>query len=43
MPGESFGPSAAGFIRVALTLPDAQFSEALSTLASFAAGLAKAA
>ncbi|MCA0994527.1 pyridoxal phosphate-dependent aminotransferase [Alloyangia pacifica] len=43
MPGESFGPSAAGFIRVALTLPDAEFSEALSTLAGFAAGLAKAA
>ncbi|MCA0945970.1 aminotransferase class I/II-fold pyridoxal phosphate-dependent enzyme [Salipiger pacificus] len=43
MPGESFGPSAAGFLRVALTIPDDQFAEALTTLTGFAATLSKAA
>ncbi len=37
MPGESFGASAAGHIRVALTLPDDAFAEALERLFAFAA------
>lgn len=36
MPGESFGKAAAGHIRVALTLPDAVFSEALDRVFAFA-------
>lgn len=43
MPGESFGQSAAGHIRVAMTLEDSRFEAALRTLCDFAAGLAKAA
>lgn len=43
MPGESFGTAAAGHVRVALTLPDAQFAEALDRLIGFAAGRAAAA
>jgi arginine:pyruvate transaminase len=43
MPGESFGASAAGHIRVAMTVDDARFEAALTTLCGFAAGLAKAA
>ena len=37
MPGESFGQAAAGHIRVAMTVADDQFSEALTVLLSFAA------
>jgi arginine:pyruvate transaminase len=37
MPGESFGAAAAGHIRVALTLPDDLFGEALDRLFAFAA------
>ena len=37
MPGESFGQAAAGHIRVAMTVADDQFSEALAVLLSFAA------
>ncbi len=37
MPGESFGAAAAGHIRVALTLPDEMFAEALERLFAFAA------
>lgn len=37
MPGESFGEAAAGHIRVALTLPDEVFAEALDRLFAFAA------
>ncbi|MCR8550250.1 pyridoxal phosphate-dependent aminotransferase [Salipiger sp. P9] len=36
MPGESFGASAAGFVRVAMTVPDADFAAALETLCAFA-------
>ncbi|MBF9042321.1 aminotransferase class I/II-fold pyridoxal phosphate-dependent enzyme [Rhodobacterales bacterium HKCCE4037] len=36
MPGESFGAAAAGHIRVALTLPDEQFAEALDRLFAYA-------
>lgn len=36
MPGESFGPSAAGHLRVALTIPDDDFAEALTRLRAFA-------
>lgn len=43
MPGESFGQSAAGHIRVAMTLEDSRFEAALLKLCDFAAGLAKAA
>lgn len=39
MPGESFGQSAAGHIRLALTVDDDRLSAALSTLCSFAKGL----
>ena len=41
MPGESFGASAAGHIRVAMTVDDAAFEAALKTLLAFAAQLAK--
>lgn len=43
MPGESFGTAAAGHVRVALTLPDAPFAEALERLFAFAAQRAEAA
>ena len=43
MPGESFGQSAAGHIRVAMTIEDGAFETALRTLCAFAEGLAKAA
>ncbi|MCI5110893.1 MAG: pyridoxal phosphate-dependent aminotransferase [Marivita sp.] len=43
MPGESFGQSAAGHVRVAMTLEDSRFEAALRSLCDFAAGLAKAA
>ena len=36
MPGESFGDASAGHIRVALTIADDQFEEALTRLAGFA-------
>jgi len=36
MPGESFGNAAAGHVRVAMTIPDAEFSEALARLGAFA-------
>jgi arginine:pyruvate transaminase len=40
MPGESFGPAAAGHLRVALTLGDAALADALGRLARFADRLA---
>ncbi|AMY69172.1 pyridoxal phosphate-dependent aminotransferase [Frigidibacter mobilis] len=36
MPGESFGAPAAGHLRVAMTIPDADFAEAMARLAGFA-------
>lgn len=39
MPGESFGQSAAGHIRVAMTVDDTAFSTAMDTLVAFAAKL----
>lgn len=36
MPGESFGASAAGHIRVAMTIPDDGFAQALTRLIAFA-------
>lgn len=36
MPGESFGQAAAGHLRVAMTIPDAAFEQALGRLAAFA-------
>ena len=36
MPGESFGAAAAGHVRVAMTIPDTAFDEAISRLAAFA-------
>ena len=39
MPGESFGKAAAGHIRVAMTIEDAKYVEALKTLCAFAAQL----
>jgi arginine:pyruvate transaminase len=36
MPGETFGAAAAGHIRVALTIPDDQFTQALTRLIAFA-------
>ncbi|WP_171207409.1 MULTISPECIES: pyridoxal phosphate-dependent aminotransferase [unclassified Ruegeria] len=41
MPGESFGRSAAGHIRVAMTVEDEKFSASLGILCDFAAGLAQ--
>ncbi len=41
MPGESFGAAAAGHIRVAMTIADAQFEAALRTLVAFAQARAK--
>ncbi len=43
MPGESFGRSAAGHLRVALTVDDARLAQALRELCAFAATIAKAA
>jgi len=40
MPGESFGKAAAGHVRVAMTVNDAAFGEALTGLARFAAARA---
>ena len=40
MPGESFGQAAAGHVRVALTLPDDLFAEAIARLIGFAEALA---
>lgn len=37
MPGESFGMAAAGHVRVALTLPDAMFADAVDRMIGFAA------
>lgn len=36
MPGESFGAAAAGHVRVAMTVDDAAFAEAIARLAAFA-------
>ncbi len=36
MPGESFGEAAAGHVRVAMTLPDTEFDNAIKTLIAFA-------
>jgi arginine:pyruvate transaminase len=36
MPGESFGTSAAGHLRVAMTIEDSHFEDALKTLCAFA-------
>ena len=41
MPGESFGASAAGHLRVAMTIEDSQFEDALLRLVNFAKGLIK--
>ncbi|MCL4156263.1 UNVERIFIED_CONTAM: hypothetical protein GTU68_033878, partial [Idotea baltica] len=41
MPGESFGNAAAGHIRVAMTIEDTAFQEALRTLCAFAETLTK--
>ena len=43
MPGESFGQAAAGHVRVALTLPDAAFEDAMMRLLRFAGRRARAA
>ncbi|WP_420858158.1 pyridoxal phosphate-dependent aminotransferase [Marivivens marinus] len=40
MPGESFGTAAAGHIRVAMTIPDAAYEDALRRVLAFAARLA---
>lgn len=40
MPGESFGAAAAGHLRVAMTIPDEAFEEALARLVDFAARIA---
>ena len=40
MPGESFGAAAAGHLRVAMTVDDDRFADALKRLAGFAAALA---
>ncbi|WP_210092399.1 pyridoxal phosphate-dependent aminotransferase [Ruegeria sp. HKCCSP346] len=41
MPGESFGKAAAGHIRVAMTVADERFADALKTLCEFASQLAR--
>ncbi|WP_179379675.1 pyridoxal phosphate-dependent aminotransferase [Jannaschia marina] len=41
MPGESFGPAAAGHVRLALTRPDAELLAALDTLLTFAQHLSQ--
>ena len=43
MPGESFGRAAAGHLRVAMTIDDDRFADALGRLVAFAEGLARAA
>jgi len=40
MPGESFGHAAAGHVRVAMTVDDESFADALRSLCGFAASLA---
>ncbi|WP_138923149.1 pyridoxal phosphate-dependent aminotransferase [Sulfitobacter sp. BSw21498] len=40
MPGESFGEAAAGHIRVAMTIENTRFAQALATLCDFAEALA---
>jgi arginine:pyruvate transaminase len=40
MPGESFGEAAGGHIRVAMTIPDDRYAEALARLLAFAAARA---
>jgi arginine:pyruvate transaminase len=39
MPGESFGAAAAGHLRVAMTIEDSAFEQALVTLCAFAQSL----
>jgi arginine:pyruvate transaminase len=39
MPGESFGQAAAGHLRVAMTIDDAAYGDALRILCDFAAKL----
>jgi len=39
MPGESFGASAEGHIRIAMTVEDSAFEAALQTIVDFAKGL----
>ncbi|UUV07699.1 pyridoxal phosphate-dependent aminotransferase [Ruegeria sp. YS9] len=41
MPGESFGKAAAGHVRVAMTVADERFADALKTLCKFASQLAR--
>ncbi len=41
LPGESFGEAAAGHVRLALTLPDAELEAALTTIVRFAADRAR--
>lgn len=41
MPGESFGASAAGHIRVAMTIDDSRFADALQRLCDFASTLTR--
>ncbi len=43
MPGESFGLAAAGHVRVAMTIEDAEFAEALTRLLQFAASKVRSA
>ncbi|MEM7508572.1 MAG: pyridoxal phosphate-dependent aminotransferase [Pseudomonadota bacterium] len=38
MPGESFGEATAGHVRIALTVPEADLTDALGRIAGFAAG-----
>jgi arginine:pyruvate transaminase len=42
MPGESFGHAAAGHLRIALTVPEAELREAVARIARFARGLVPA-
>ncbi|MEM7237239.1 MAG: pyridoxal phosphate-dependent aminotransferase [Pseudomonadota bacterium] len=41
MPGESFGRATAGHLRIALTVPEAELTDALTRIARFAAQLAE--
>ncbi|MBY8977424.1 pyridoxal phosphate-dependent aminotransferase [Rhodobacteraceae bacterium NNCM2] len=41
MPGESFGKATAGHLRIALTVPEAELTDALTRIARFAARLAE--
>ncbi|WP_170413553.1 pyridoxal phosphate-dependent aminotransferase [Ruegeria atlantica] len=41
MPGESFGAAAAGHVRVAMTIDDERFAEALKTICDLASALAE--